>query len=130
MQVSLFQQILSRQSVNRLKLRSQLRCLGGDDYIQYIHEVLNVGGFRHPEIQSTGVVLHESTLPVPHGSFQDYTLRMYDDLDEMMDEINRLNEKYDLCCAVAGYGWKWITQNQPKDTPLRDIPIGRGYIWN
>ena len=31
---------------------------------------------------------------------------------------------------MAGYGWKWITQNQPKDTSLRDIPIGRGYIWN
>ena len=48
----------------------------------------------------------------------------------MIDEINRLNDQYDLCCAVAGYGWKWITQGEPKGTPLRDIPIGRGYIWN
>lgn len=125
-----FQQILSRQSINRLKLRSQLRCLGGDDYIQYIHEVLNVGGFGYSRTESTGSVLRESVLPVPHGAFQNYTLRMYDDLDEMMDEINQMNKKYDLCCAVAGYGWKWITQGQPKDTPLRDIPIGRGYIWN
>ena len=126
----IFQQILSRQSINRLKLSSQLRCLGGDDYIQYIHEVLNVGGFCHPGIETAGNVLRESALPIPHGSFQDYTLRLYDDLDEMMDEINRLNDQYDLCCTVAGYGWKWITQDEPKDTPLRDIPIGRGYIWN
>ena len=126
-----FQQILSRQSINRLKLRSQLRCLGGEDYIQYIHEVLNIGGFGHPGFDTTGgTVLRESAFPIPHGPFQDYTLRMYDDLDEMMDEINRLNKQYDLCRAVAGYGWEWITKDKPKDTPLRDIPIGRGYIWN
>ncbi len=126
-----FQQILSRQSINRLKLRSQLRCLGGDDYIQYIHEILNIDGFGHPGLDTAGgMVLRESSSPVPHGPFQDYTLRMYDDLDEMMDEINRLDDQYDLCCTVAGYGWKWITEHEPKDTPLRDIPIGRGYIWN
>ena len=125
-----FQTILSQQSINRLKLSSQLRCLGGDDYIQYIHEVLNVNGFGHPGVENTGTVLRESALPVPHGSFQDYSLRLYDNLDDMMDEINRLNDQYDLCCAVAGYGWKWITKGKPKETPLRDIPIGRGYIWN
>ena len=125
-----FQQILSRQSINRLKLNSQLRCLGGDDYIQYVHEVLNASGFGHPGIETADAVLRESALPIPHGSFQDYMLRLYDDLDEMMDEINRLNDQYDLCCAVAGYGWKWITEHEQKDTPLRDIPIGRGYIWN
>lgn len=125
-----FQQFLSRQNIRRLKLKSQLRCLGGDDYIQYVHEVLDVGGFGHTGIETDGVVLRDSVLPIPHGSFQDYRLQLYDDLDEMMDEINRLNEQYDLCCAVAGYGWKWITKGKPKDTPLRDIPIGRGYIWN
>lgn len=125
-----FQQILSHQSINRLKLSSQLRCLGGDDYIQYIHEVLSIDGFGHPGIESSGPVLHESALPLPHGPFQDYTLRLYDDLDEMMDKINQLNDQYDLCCAVAGYGWEWVTKDKPKDTPLRDIQIGRGYIWN
>ena len=127
----IFQQIISRKSISRLKLNSQLRCLGGDDYIQYIHEVLDIDGFGHPAVENvSGSVLRESSAPAPHGAFQDYILRLYDDLDEMMDEINRLDQKYDLCCGVAGYGWKWITKNEPKDTPLRDIPIGRGYIWN
>ena len=125
-----FQQILSHKSINRLKLTSQLRCLGGDDYIQYIHEVLNVRGFSHPGTDSANAVMHEDALPVPHGAFQNYTLRLYDDLDAMMDEINRLDKEENLCCAVAGYAWKWITKGKPKDTPLRDIPIGRGYIWN
>ena len=125
-----FRQILSCRSVNRLGLSSQLRCLGGDDYIQYIHEVLNVSGYGCSGTGLSGTVLREGASAGMHGMFRDYTLRMYDDLDEMMDEINRLNDLYDLCCAVAGYGWEWITKNEPEGTPLRDIPIGRGYIWN
>ena len=121
----------------RLELKSQLRCLGGDDYIQYVKEILNVQGFPTgitPGRES--LLLHDSSavpfgsVAEPHGAFKDYRLEMYDDLDEMMDEINKLDETWHLCCAAAGYAWKWITKNEPKDTPLRDIPIGRGYIWN
>lgn len=127
---SVFHQILSRQSVYRLKLNSQLRCLGGNDYIKYLREVLELGEFGHPGLNTEGPVLRMNAFPFAYGAFQDYTLRMYDDLDEMMDEINRLDKQYGLCCAVAGYGWKWITKHESKDTSLRDIPIGRGYIWN
>ena len=120
----------------KLSLTSQLRCLGGDDYIQYVKEVLNVSGF--PGLKQTGsesITMREGGgspfgFIQPHGEFKDYTLRMYDDLDQMMDEINHLNQEYNLCCAVAGYAWEWITKGKPKDTPLRDIQIGRGYIWN
>ena len=106
----------------KLKLKSQLRCLGGDDYIDYVKEVLNVSGF--PGLDAPG-----SILP-PHGKFKDYRLEMYDDLDLMMDEINRLDKENHLCCAVAGYGWEWKTKNKPKNTDIRDISVGRGYIWN
>ena len=47
-----------------------------------------------------------------------------------MDEINRLNERHSLCCAVAGYAWDWVTKGEPKDPTKRDITIGKGYIWN
>ena len=133
----MFRQILSGQSIQRLKLTSQLRCLGGDDYIQYIKEVLNVQGFGFNgdpgDTQHSGIMREETAefnIPLPHGKFDDYTLEFYDDVDQMMDEINRLNSKYDLSCAVAGYAWKWITKNEPKNTELRDINIGKGYIWN
>ena len=100
------------RNVINIPLKSQLRCLGGDDYIAYVKAVLN------------------GTASEPHGPFENYDLRFYEDVDQMMDEINRLDRECDLCCGVAGYAWKWVTQNQPKDTPLRDITIGRGYIWN
>ena len=130
-----FQDIVKNQdNRHKLRLTSQLRCLGGDDYIQYIHEVLGYEGFlidkNIPVLGSTVLKENSTIWNEPHGSFKDYTLRFYDDIDEMMDEINRLNDRHKLCCTVAGYGWKWITKKEPKDTKKRDINIGRGYIWN
>lgn len=120
----------------KLQLKSQLRCLGGDDYIQYVKEVLNIEGFNDlPETSTESLTMRESTdyqhlFVKPHGEFKDYTLKMYDDIDRMMDDINQLDKEYNLCCTVAGYAWEWITKGEPKDTPLRDIKIGKGYIWN
>lgn len=130
----MFDRTVSRQSIQRLKLTSQLRCLGGDDYIQYVKEVLNVQAFC-PDYQGSSeqMLLKEKSEfnnASPHGVFKDYTLQFYDDIDQMMDEINRLDKEYGLSCAVAGYAWKWETKGLPKDTTVRDIQLGRGYIWN
>ena len=107
-----FDRVFRSRNMIKLPLTSQLRCLGGDDYIRYIKDVLN-GSAKNP-----------------HGPFDNYDLRFYDNVDEMMDEINRLDKEEGLSCAVAGYAWPWITRNEPKDTDKRDINIGRGYIWN
>ena len=132
---SVFRKILDAQeNKHNLQLTSQLRCLGGDDYIKYIHEVLEYEGFLTDidrSITESAVLKESGTIwTAPHGNFKDYTLRFYDDVDEMMNEINRLNKRYDLCCAVAGYAWEWITKKEPKNTAKRDIDIGKGYIWN
>ena len=107
-----FMNILNRHSVIRMALTSQLRCLGGDDYIAYVRSVLN----------------GEPT--APHGPFEKYDLRFYDDVDAMVRDINAKNAECGLSCTVAGYAWKWVTKDEPATTPLRDITIGQGYIWN
>ncbi len=94
-----------------LHLTSQLRCMGGNNYIEYIKKVLN----NNPIEQ----ILH----------FDQYDLRFFDDVDEMVDNINSRNSEVGLSCTVAGYAWKWITKGQQNPTE-RDINIGRGYIWN
>ena len=131
---ALFREILNAQD-NRhtLRLTSQLRCLGGDDYIQYIHEMLYDQGYLAGNAQTgnkTLIMREGKASLIPNGRFKDYCLRFFDDIDVMMDEINKLDEKFGLCHAVAGYGWKWITEKEPKGTEKRDIDIGRGYIWN
>lgn len=132
----MFDRTISRRSIQRLKLTSQLRCIGGDDYIQYVKEVLNVKSFFPKDTDDQDhLVMKEGAqdpfnILIPHGPFKDYTLKMYDDIDQMMDEINCLDKEHGLSCAVAGYAWEWKTKHLPKDTIVRDIPLGRGYIWN
>lgn len=109
---SVFTNTLNGHSVTRLRLSSQLRCLGGDDYIQYVKAVLN------------------STATTVHGAFKGYTTKLFNNVDEMIQQINCLNTKYGLSCTVAGYGWKWKTKKMPPTTSVRDIEIGHGYIWN
>ncbi len=109
---SMFQQILCTRNLVRIPLKSQLRCLGGDDYIQYVKDVLH------------------SRASAAHGPFENYSLRFYDDVDAMMDEINRLDRKFGLSCGVAGYAWTWVTKEKSTDDGIRDIDIGRGYVWN
>ncbi len=134
----MFEATVSRQNKYQLSLTSQLRCLGGSDYIQYIRNVLNAQGYVQSShgyghgraVMKEGSLTRPLNLPIPQTDFQDYRLGFYDNLDEMMDEINRLNRECGLSCAVAGYGWKWVTKDHPNDPDLKDIPIGRGYIWN
>ena len=130
-----FNQILNEQeNRQKLKLSSQLRCLAGDDYIQYVHDILNFERFgiqdSYQEYGSAVMRENFSTWPQPKVEFKNFKALLYDDVDEMVDEINRLNQEIGLCYTVAGYGWKWITKKEPKNTPKRDIDIGRGYIWN
>ena len=71
----MFDRTVSRQSIQRLKLSSQLRCLGGDDYIQYVKEVLNVQSF-YPDYHGSPeqmLMREESAFNQinPHGAFKD-----------------------------------------------------------
>lgn len=107
-----FDRVFRSHSMVKIPLTSQLRCLGGDDYIEYVKDVLN------------------GRAAEPHGPFENYELKFYEDVDLMMDDINRKDVEYGLSCGVAGYAWPWITNGAPKDTDKRDINIGRGYLWN
>ncbi len=93
-----------------LELQSQFRCAGGKDYIRYIKAVLSD---NPPEAGKT---------------FPNYELKMFDDVDEMIEAIKEKNKEYGLCRTVAGYSWKWISKNNKE---LYDINIkGHKYRWN
>lgn len=84
-------------------LSSQLRCLGGKDYVDYIKKVLSGKG------------------PIGRSYFANYDLRLFDDVGEMTDLIKNLDEHHGLCRTVAGYGFPW---NSKKDANAYDVVIG------
>ncbi|MEG0314940.1 MAG: DNA/RNA helicase domain-containing protein [Erysipelotrichaceae bacterium] len=99
-------------------LSSQMRCLGGNDYINYIKDLLN------------------DKKPKYISDFGSYEFYLYEDIEVMVNKIKALNKEYSLCRMVAGYGWEWSTKNYSSYDEIvkdnkSDIHIkGTNLIWN
>lgn len=98
------------------RLENQLRCDGGRNYTDYIRNIL--------------ACRQKSSEDIPG-----YDLRLFDDVDEMVESIKDLDKKMGLCRNVAGYSWKWNTKGMSADDisakGVYDIDIdGHRYIWN
>ena len=94
---------------NHYLLESQMRVLGGSDYIEYIDQILNLSQLRK-------------------RTFDDYELLLFDDVDEMVERIKAKNDELSLCRTVAGYAWDWASK---EDKTKKDIKIdGYEYMWN
>ena len=96
-------------------LKSQLRCLGGNDYIDYVKDVLYCRIGNKKKI------------------FRDYDLRFFDHVEEMANLIKSLDKTMKLCRLVAGYGWKWLSKGikDPMHPTDYDIHIENSeFIWN
>ncbi len=104
-----------------LYLKSQLRCQGGDDFIDYINDIFDC---KNPE----------------KHKIENYDFRIFNDIDDMVCAIKEHNSRMGLCRTVAGYAWEWktkkhisknITARQLLNQNLYDIDIcGHKYVWN
>lgn len=103
-------------------LTTQMRCNGGDSYIDYIKSIINC---ENPEVTS----------------IDNYDFKIFDDVDYMVNMIKHHDTVFDLCRTVAGYSWPWVTKPGKKpgdseyqkivDKGLFDIDIcGYKYVWN
>ena len=103
-------------------LNTQLRCLkGGEEYVHYAKS------------------LFSNNPPNKKVHFKDYDLKLYSDVNEMIEDIIRKDSEYGLCRNVAGYAWKWnskgkrlpLHSHKVVDNGVYDLEIdGNKYIWN
>ncbi len=122
-----FIKIKQEKNTHNYKLKTQLRCLlGGDTYINYIKEIFS----NNP--------------PKRKINFNKYEFKLFDNVDEMINNIKNKNDIYGLCRNVAGYAWKWNSKGKKlpmhvtkkevqkmKEKNVFDIEIdGYKYIWN
>ncbi|PIC56568.1 ATP-binding protein [Sporosarcina sp. P12(2017)] len=102
-------EIISRELV------SQFRCGGSDGYIAWLDDVLQI---RHTaNINDMGM---------------DYDFRIYEDPNEMLEEIEKLNERNNKSRLMAGYCWEWPKSNR-RDVDHYDITVPEydfGISWN
>jgi len=90
-------------------LRSQMRLRASENFVSYVRHAI-------AGTQQTRVV------------FADYDLRMFDDVNEMYQELETRENEFGLCRMVAGYAWPWKSR---KDPGYFDIEIGGlQFRWN
>lgn len=110
--------------LNRHKLQTQMRCEGGDTYLEYIRDIMNSKKREFEKIEN-------------------YDFLIFDDVNQMVENIKEKDKKFGLCKTVAGFSWEWRTKQKKK--PLDnmicyDMLVKKGeydiliennrYIWN
>lgn len=91
-----FEKIENQTHTHIYNLNSQLRCFWWDKYITYIKKIFS----NNPPIQKE----------IFNQDFW-YELKIFDDVNEMIEEIKSKNLEYWLCRNIAGYSRKWKTKN-------------------
>lgn len=94
----------------KLQLTQQKRVRGGERYIQFIQNMLD--------------------MEPSECNFEDYDFKVFDKIGDMVDMIKEKNKDKDrggLCRVVAGYAWPWKTNKGGE----YDIEIdGLKLVWN
>ncbi|NLW15898.1 MAG: Flp pilus assembly complex ATPase component TadA [Erysipelothrix sp.] len=111
-----FKHTIKHNKQSRYLLDSQMRVKGGNRYIKYINSILEE---KEPEKEI----------------FNDYDIKLFDNVDAMINAIKDKDKIHSLSRTVAGYAWKWNTsgktQNEIINHELFDIEIdGSKYVWN
>lgn len=117
----------SGKSLQKYQLTTQMRCNGGDSYVNYIKDIM------------------ECKTSLKFADIDNYDFRIFDDVDVMVNQIRQYDEapSIGISKTVAGYSWKWSTRQRPcpEDNMNKyndlvregkyDIEIdGHRYIWN
>lgn len=118
-----FEKLIFNKKTHTYTLTTQLRCIkGGEEYVDYIKSIFS----NNP--------------PKKKIAFKDYELKMFDDVNDMVEDIKLKDSEYGLCRNIAGYAWKWHSKGNKKPVGaslnsispgIYDLDIdGHKYIWN
>lgn len=117
------EKLYSRRNFKVYSLTTQLRCMaGGEEYVNYIKNIFS------------------NTPPDKKLKFKKYDLKIFDNVNDMVERIKKKDNEIGLCRNIAGYAWRWNSKG--KTLPLHstsnnarsgiyDLEIdGYKYIWN
>lgn len=101
-------------SGDEYKLESQFRCNGSDGYIAFLDDVL--------QIRDTANY---------NGFDMEYDIKIYDDPNQMRNDLRIKNSKNNKARMIAGYCYDWITKND-RDGNSYDIELENDFKakWN
>ena len=107
-----FDEIKGENDVSQIKLVSQMRSKGDNDYIAFVNDLLN------------GIIDEDSS----HFKNPNYELTIFDDMPFMMERLQEMENKFGLSRSMSGYSWPWISR---ADATKPDAVIdGVEMFWN
>ncbi len=112
-----FAKILNDKSTMQLELKSQMRVKGGNNYIQFVDDLLNVN-------RKDSLIYQE----------EKYDMLVFDSFVDLHSELVKREEEFGLCRMIAGFSWPWISNPKLDPKPLltvTDIELdGLTFKWN
>lgn len=99
-----FEQLKLLNNYHPYYLETQLRCMkGGNEYIDYIRE------------------LFSNKKPYKVVKFKNYDFKLFNNVNDMVNEIKIKNSEFGLCRNIAGYSWKWNSKKENKDYDKKEM---------
>jgi DUF2075 family protein len=97
-----------------IELVSQMRVIGGSDYINYVDNLLNC----RVDILSKKFQMDQ------------YEFKIFDSLKKMVNEITIKEEEFGLSRLVAGFSWDWISKKDKSkfDIVIDDVKLQWNYV--
>ena len=102
---------------HRVTLQTQMRCEGGQAYIEYLDSIFQAEQENFQQVQN-------------------YDFKIWDNPNAMIEAIRTKDRSLSLCRVVAGYSWKWRSKGcenllEAVRNGMEDIDLdGHKYVWN
>jgi DUF2075 family protein/predicted GIY-YIG superfamily endonuclease len=113
-----FDRLKKSPTTHLVKLKSQFRARGGNDYVGFVDKLLN----------------SQLTNDSKQFRHKDYELKLFSSLEEMVQEVKARDNETGLSRLVAGFSWPWLSnpknKNTPKWQPYDIIEDGIALRWN
>jgi hypothetical protein len=112
-----FNNLLSDKNSLCFELKSQMRVKGGNNYIQFVDDLLNINRQGKTKYQE-----------------ENYELLVFDNFNDLHFELSKKENEFGLCRTIAGYSWPWKSNpklNPPPPPTITDIELdGLNFKWN
>lgn len=112
-----FIKLLNEKNTLQLNLKSQMRVKGGNNYIQFVDDLLQVKRKKSKKYQE-----------------EKYEMFVFDNFVDLHTELIKRESQFGLCRMIAGYSWPWLSNPKLDPKPslnITDIELdGLKFKWN
>ncbi|WP_462254985.1 DNA/RNA helicase domain-containing protein, partial [Ferruginibacter sp.] len=112
-----FIKLLNDKNTLLLNLKSQMRVKGGNNYIQFVDDLLHVKRNETTRYQE-----------------EKYEMFVFDNFADLHIELIKKENEFGLCRMIAGYSWPWLSNPKLDPKPslnITDIELdGLNFKWN